>query len=93
MRKGVKVDTEYYIEFQSCNKDCTKYNGTYIFISNKSYKYINIVDCIFKNIKNISQKNLVIMYKTTKLKFIFPSIKLDNPDVSITELTSGYVLK
>jgi hypothetical protein len=91
----LKANTEYYIEIHSSRPGIIKLNGTYKIIC-KTPMYNNVV-CQFKNIKNISQKNLVITYDTTNLKYIFTSSNFDNMDVSISinELTtdSEYVLK
>ena len=90
----LKEDTEYYIEFEGYYKDFTKCNGTYIFICNKPDKhYKDVVYCTFKNIHN---ENIDLMYSKHNQKF---KQCFNTPYnyyfiyVSITELTSGYVLK
>ena len=91
----LKANTEYYVEIHSSRPGIIKLNGAYKIIY-KTPMYNNVV-CQFKNIKNISQKNLVITYDNTNLKYIFTSSNFVNMDVSISinELTSDseYVLK
>ena len=92
----LKANTEYYVEIHSSRPGIIKLNGAYKIICTTPMYTYNVV-CQFKNIKNISQKNLFIIYDTTNLKYIFTSSNFVHMDVSIsiTELTSDseYVLK